>query len=220
MPQYHQSKRGKPLTQTGQLLQPLYSGMSHCKCSLFSDFGLVHSHLSALLSHKKVLSLTYYATIILSCHDLSICCLLFQQESVKTEDKNRRFIISYRLADDMITIYEPPQRNSGILGGKFLERTKVRKPGSSIDNPEFYTPADFKIGAKIEIFKHRFVITNADQYVLKFLEAFPGKFPLDTINSIREKHGMPPLEKVKGNQEELAKEAEQSSFSKTEHQWR
>ena len=34
----------------------------------------------------------------------------FIQDSPKPEDENRKFIISYRLSDDMITIYEPPQR--------------------------------------------------------------------------------------------------------------
>ncbi|XP_015780659.1 PREDICTED: EF-hand domain-containing protein 1-like [Acropora digitifera] len=110
-------------------------------------------------------------------------------ESFRPEDKNRRFIIYYRLADDMLTIYEPPVRNAGIIGGKFLERTRATKPGSSVDNPEFYTPADFQIGALIQIFKHRFRITDADEYVLKYLESHARTYPIATINSIREKHG-------------------------------
>lgn len=112
-------------------------------------------------------------------------------ESFRPEDKNRRFIISYRLADDMLTIYEPPVRNAGIIGGKFLERTRATKSGSSVDNPDFYTPADFQIGALIQIFKHRFRITDADEYVLKYLESHARVYPIATINSIREKHGRP-----------------------------
>ncbi|XP_065062995.1 EF-hand domain-containing protein 1-like [Rhopilema esculentum] len=138
--------------------------------------------------------------------------------SVRQEDKDRRFIISYRLADDMITVYEPPQRNSGILGGKFLERTKVRKPGTSIDKPEFYTPADFKIGATIEIYKHKFVVYDADRYVLEYLESFPEIYPLDTINSIREKHGLEKISKNENTQNEQGREPD--SYSKTEYQWR
>lgn len=114
-------------------------------------------------------------------------------ESVRAEDKLRRFILSYRLADNMITVFERNQRNSGMLGGKFLEPTCVTKPGSSIDNPSFYTPADFSIGAKIEIFKHRFKITDADAFVLDFLQSVPDKYPLETINSIRVKHGKEPI---------------------------
>lgn len=91
----------------------------------------------------------------------------------------------------MLTIYEPPVRNAGIIGGKFLERTQATKPGSSVDNPVFYTPADFRIGAVIHIFKHRFKITDADEYVLTHLESHAQHYPIETINSIREKHGRP-----------------------------
>ena len=31
-------------------------------------------------------------------------------DSKHKEDRDRRFVISYRLADDTMTIYEPPQR--------------------------------------------------------------------------------------------------------------
>ena len=135
---------------------------------------------------------------------------------MRAEDKLRRFIISYRLADDMVTVYEKAQRNSGIMGGKFLERTRVCKPGSQIDSPDFYTPADFSIGAVIEIFKHRFRITDVDEYVLKYLESFPGKFPLDTINSIRKKLGR---EEVSANEANNNAPDEEKDI-KTESQWR
>lgn len=50
-------------------------------------------------------------------------------DSIKPEDHGRRFVISYRLADDTVSVYEPPTRNSGIIGGKFLERSRIAKPG-------------------------------------------------------------------------------------------
>lgn len=110
-------------------------------------------------------------------------------DSVKPEDKDRRFIISYRLADDMITIYEPPVRNSGIIGGKFLERTRVAKAGCDTDQPVFYGPQDFYIGALITVFKHRFVIINADEYVLKYMQDHASQFPANTIQSLQETLG-------------------------------
>ena len=97
--------------------------------------------------------------------------------------------MSFQLSDDMITIYEKAQRNSGIIGGKFLGRTRVCKPGSTVLSPQFYTPADFAIGAVITIFAHRFVIVDADEYVLKHLQCSGEQFPLETINSLRVKHG-------------------------------
>ncbi|XP_022101498.1 EF-hand domain-containing protein 1-like [Acanthaster planci] len=113
-------------------------------------------------------------------------------DSVKPEDRGRRFIISYRLADDMVTIFEPPVRNSGIISGKFLEPTRVTKPASTPDNPEFYGPQDMYIGAIIQVFSHRFLITNADNYVLTYLEAHQSDFPGSerTIESIRLKRSL------------------------------
>ena len=80
-------------------------------------------------------------------------------------------------------------RNAGILGGKFLEPTRVAKPGSLPDKPDFYRPQDFAIGATIEVFKHRFTITDADEYVLKYMEERAGEFPQETLDSLRRKHG-------------------------------
>ena len=40
----------------------------------------------------------------------------------------RRFVISFHMADDTLSIYEPPTtKNSGVEGGKFLERAKAFK---------------------------------------------------------------------------------------------
>ena len=39
-------------------------------------------------------------------------------------DASRRFIISYYLSDDTVAVFEPPVRNSGVIGGKFLERAQ------------------------------------------------------------------------------------------------
>jgi len=107
--------------------------------------------------------------------------------SSRQEDRDRRFIVSYRLADDMVTIFEPQQRNSGIIGGKFLERTRIVKPNCDPENPTFYGIGDFAIGATITVLRHRFVITNADEYVLKYLEKNEAKYPAATIQSLRNK---------------------------------
>jgi len=77
----------------------------------------------------------------------------------------------------MITIYEPPVKNSGLIGGKFLERTRVAKPGSTPERPVFYGPQDFYIGATVHVFRHRFVITNADMFVLTYMEQHRSQFP-------------------------------------------
>ncbi|KAK7880838.1 hypothetical protein WMY93_032518 [Mugilogobius chulae] len=89
------------------------------------------------------------------------------------------------LADDMISIYEKSTRNSGIIGGKFLQKTRIPKPGSTTDNPQFYSPQDFIIGATVQVFGHRFVLTQADRYVLTYLESIQSHVPIETLESLR-----------------------------------
>merc|ERR1719265_1563727 len=40
----------------------------------------------------------------------------------KAEDAERRFVFNFALFDDTMQIHEPPQRNLGIVTGKFLEK--------------------------------------------------------------------------------------------------
>ncbi|XP_063771180.1 EF-hand domain-containing protein 1 [Pseudophryne corroboree] len=108
-------------------------------------------------------------------------------DSMNPVDKGRRFILHYYLSYDMISIFEPQVRNSGIIGGKFLERIKVLKPGSTIDNPSYYGPADFSIGAMVEVFRYRFIITDADRYVLNYIKENKDRFPSEVLNSL-ERH--------------------------------
>nr|XP_020444001.1 EF-hand domain-containing protein 1 [Monopterus albus] len=108
-------------------------------------------------------------------------------DSQNPQDEGRRFILSYFLSNDMISIFEKPTRNSGIIGGKFLEKTRVPKPNSTLENPEFYSPADFAIGAVVEVFSHRFILTDADQYVLTYLESISSQIPSQTLDSLRQK---------------------------------
>uniref|UniRef100_A0A670YAK6 EF-hand domain containing 1 n=1 Tax=Pseudonaja textilis TaxID=8673 RepID=A0A670YAK6_PSETE len=108
-----------------------------------------------------------------------------KQESTNPDDSKRHFVLSYCLATDMISIYEPPMRNSGIIGGKYLGKTRIAKPGSCTDNPVYYEPADLTIGAMIEVFGHRFIIVDADHYVLNYMESNLESFPASVVQSMR-----------------------------------
>lgn len=41
----------------------------------------------------------------------------------------------------------------------------------------------------LPVFGHRFVLTNADHYVLKYLESISGQIPSQTLDSLRQKLG-------------------------------
>lgn len=77
----------------------------------------------------------------------------------------------------MISIYEPPIANSGFAGGKYLDKCRVARPGSTAEAPTYYGPQDFYIGAVIDVFRKRFVILDADYYVLKYIEDHAHQFP-------------------------------------------
>ena len=84
------------------------------------------------------------------------------------EDLDRRFIVSYYLADDTISIFESKTKNSGFVEGKFLERRKYKNRWNS---DKFLTPTDFAIGGDVLINSYSFHLLSADTYTQKYLEA-------------------------------------------------
>ncbi|CAB4034756.1 EF-hand domain-containing family member C2-like, partial [Paramuricea clavata] len=98
--------------------------------------------------------------------DSNVLRFMAKMDSDRPIDHNRHFIISYFLCDDTILVYEPPQRNSGIIGGKFLERSRIKVP----DGSGYYSSRDLFIGAHVEFLKHKFIITDADEYAVYYIE--------------------------------------------------
>jgi Ca2+-binding EF-hand superfamily protein len=98
-------------------------------------------------------------------------------------DELRRFVLSCFLADSSIAIFETVQRNSGILGGKFLQRQKVVNPetGKAFTAPEFY------VGQSIVINKFTFEVLGTDERSLAFMEENSSVFPKSSINAVVEK---------------------------------
>ncbi|XP_060762537.1 EF-hand domain-containing protein 1-like [Neoarius graeffei] len=124
-------------------------------------------------------------------NNLKVLRYVARLDSQNPQDKSRHFILHYYLSNDTISIHEKPTRNSGIIGGKFLAKTRIPKPGSTVENPQYYRPADFAIGATVEVFGRRFILTDADQYVLDHLEsvAEQERIPEQTLSSLRQALG-------------------------------
>ncbi|XP_077198973.1 EF-hand domain-containing family member C2 [Paroedura picta] len=104
--------------------------------------------------------------------------------------KDRKFIVSYFLSDDTISVFEPPQRNTGILGGKFLERSHIPKPGQELFKSEMtenYTAQDLYIGAKVCFYGHVFLVVDADEYAFNYMEKHANEFAMANINTILNK---------------------------------
>jgi hypothetical protein len=82
------------------------------------------------------------------------------------EDVDRRFLIAFYLADDAVSVYEPAQKNSGIVEGKFLERRKYKNVDKS---EQFITPTDLALGADVKINGYSFHILSTDEFTKQYL---------------------------------------------------
>jgi len=115
-------------------------------------------------------------------NDRKILRFLARLDTVSPEDAGRVFVIKYFLADDTCSVFEPPQKNSGVIGGKFLERSRIKKPGAH----DYYCQADFYTGGIVEFHRFRFVIYQADEYSLSYMEADPESHPMSNLDYIVE----------------------------------
>eukprot|EP00794_Sanderia_malayensis_P011387 gene11387-12573_t len=103
-----------------------------------------------------------------------------KMDTTRPIDMDRRFIVSYFLSDDTILVFEPPQRNSGIIGGKFLERRRIKKP----DDTSYYTAKDLYIGSRVAFSKHAFILIDADEYAIRYMESHPILMQHSDLNAI------------------------------------
>lgn len=96
--------------------------------------------------------------------------------------------MSYSLSDGTMQIVELAFPNSGIAGGKFLSSRRIVRPTSNVNKPDYYTPKDLFIGAIIKVFSNRFLITGADLYVYRYMQAHPELFSPVVIDNVRLYH--------------------------------
>lgn len=108
-------------------------------------------------------------------------CLRFSAKLItaKPEDVDRKFIICFYLADDTLSIFEPAQRNSGIIGGKFLQRCRCRKPDGTV-----FQSSDFNVGGEITVNHYRFKLVETDERTLNYMESNPSVFEMADISSV------------------------------------
>lgn len=91
-----------------------------------------------------------------------------KMDTTRQEDVDRRFIISYYLADETSSVYEIPVANSGIVGGKFLERGRPKLPAQDF---KFYAREDFKVGNTVVFSGQPFILYDSDEFTKKMLSA-------------------------------------------------
>jgi len=81
--------------------------------------------------------------------------LRFECSLVSTEpdDETRKFIVSFYCGDDTIQIYEICDKNSGRIGGAFMERKKQTNPTSG----RYYQEKDFSLGNTVFLAGFKFM---------------------------------------------------------------
>lgn len=84
----------------------------------------------------------------------------------RPEDQKRLFVFNYNLADDHLSVHEPPQRNLGIVTGRFLEKASH----VNAETGELFKPDDLKPGNIVSVYNHRFEMLGMDEYTRKTME--------------------------------------------------
>jgi len=95
-----------------------------------------------------------------------------RMDTEKYDDKSRKFVIMYYLATNEIQVREPPQRNSGVVGGMYLSKMKVKRPDGS-----FFLAADFYAGATVKFNATTFIVTDVDEHTLRHMDENSDQFP-------------------------------------------
>jgi Ca2+-binding EF-hand superfamily protein len=93
----------------------------------------------------------------------------------KPEDAERLFVVNFHLFDDTLSIHEPPQRNLGIVTGKFLEKNVHL----NMVTGALFKPEDLYKGATIEVHGRVFELLDCDDYTRRYYANEEGTSRLD-----------------------------------------
>ncbi|KAM5221444.1 EF-hand domain-containing family member C2 [Ctenodactylus gundi] len=116
----------------------------------------------------------------------------------KLVNAHRMFVISYFLIDGTLSVFEPRDEDSGYTGGLFLKRGRVKRPGQKFFKSEFseyIQPEELYVGTKININGYIFLLVNADEYTLNYMEKNLDKYPYSNLKTA--------LQKLKDEKEKL-----------------
>jgi len=86
--------------------------------------------------------------------------------NAKPEDQDRMFIVCFYLADDCVSIHEPPQRNMGLVTGRYLEKGVHCNQTTG----QLFQPGDLFPGAIFMVYNREFEVTDMDEYTRKYIE--------------------------------------------------
>lgn len=119
-------------------------------------------------------------------HDGKILRFKARFANPKPEDIDRVFVISYHMQDDCLSIHEPPQRNLGIVTGRFLEKAVHMNQITG----KLFQPDDLFPGNAVKVYNHEFEILDQDEYTRKLFDDPDRQFkdfdPESVVQKLRE----------------------------------
>ncbi|CAI6354517.1 unnamed protein product [Macrosiphum euphorbiae] len=101
-------------------------------------------------------------------------------------DSLRDFIMEFCLGNDQMCIVELAGKNSGFIQGRFMSASRLRKPGTSVDENQFYGPKDFAIGAEVYAKGLVFIITELDLWSYNYMNEHKDMFTQDAIDGAKQ----------------------------------
>mmetsp|Transcript_97875 Transcript_97875/g.204089 ORF Transcript_97875/g.204089 Transcript_97875/m.204089 type:complete len:750 (-) Transcript_97875:46-2295(-) len=101
----------------------------------------------------------------------------------KPEDTDRIFVISFHMMDDCLSIHEPPQRNLGIVTGRFLEKAVHVNQITG----ELFKPEDLLPGQIVKVYNHEFEMLDMDEYTRKLFNDPMAQFKTYDLQAVTEK---------------------------------
>ena len=149
-----------PETELAALTPPPYNGYGSEEDSLGSFLFLV----------PRVPKINYQRLGEYDGVHLRFLCKLTERSGGKV-DRDRRFIVTLYVGEEQVSIFERLERNSGFLGGKFLEKSKLKNPKTG----QAYRWGEFRVGERVNINQYEFEVLEADEYTGKWMEAQAAK---------------------------------------------
>jgi hypothetical protein len=87
--------------------------------------------------------------------------------SENRDENDRKFIVSFFCGDDTIQVYQNADKNSGVWGGKFMERKKQNIEG------RYMVDTDFQIGGIVKLGAYTFQLLKADDFTIQYMKDRP-----------------------------------------------
>lgn len=123
----------------------------------------------------------------------------------------REFTLTYFLEDDTLAVFEPRMKNSGVAGGRFLDRGRFRKCQDAVHggtssrelqkDRSAYHGADFYVGAivRFEFSPHQSLeLLAADEQTLSYCESHSESFPFSDARAVLDAMAKTLLQKKSG----------------------